>query len=210
MSHSPIATSVASGLTLASSCACSTNVPVPAKRREPLWTPAEARVQVAGQIEPGLDEMTPADRSRFNVHQRQRVRRKPLCDAIARAEQQRAVGVSQLGVEREICCLTTAVIVLPAVLMLVRPRSSPRLPEPPLGQRHGGRERKRKRRRTVRFIAGGGRPLTRLFGTRHQLLLSYIVPSFSTRSLVSGILFTSPLPRTPVLQYACAVADSSA
>jgi hypothetical protein len=34
-----------------------------------------------------------------------------------------------LAVFGEICCLTTAVVVLPAVLMLVRPRSSPRLPE---------------------------------------------------------------------------------
>jgi uncharacterized protein len=36
-----------------------------------------------------------------------------------------------LAVLGEICCLTTAVVVLPAVLMLVRPRSSPRLPEIP-------------------------------------------------------------------------------
>jgi predicted exporter len=36
-----------------------------------------------------------------------------------------------LAVFGEICCLTTAVIVLPAVLMIVRPRSSPKLPEIP-------------------------------------------------------------------------------
>ncbi len=36
-----------------------------------------------------------------------------------------------LAVFGEICCLTTAVVVLPAVLMLVRPRSSPNLPEMP-------------------------------------------------------------------------------
>jgi predicted RND superfamily exporter protein len=36
-----------------------------------------------------------------------------------------------LAVFGELCCLTTAVIVLPAVLMLVRPRSSPKLPELP-------------------------------------------------------------------------------
>jgi hypothetical protein len=36
-----------------------------------------------------------------------------------------------LAVFGEICCLTTAVVVLPAVLMLVRPRSSPNLPELP-------------------------------------------------------------------------------
>ena len=36
-----------------------------------------------------------------------------------------------LAVLGEICCLTTAVIVLPAVLTLVRPRSSPKLPEIP-------------------------------------------------------------------------------
>jgi predicted RND superfamily exporter protein len=36
-----------------------------------------------------------------------------------------------LAVFGEICCLTTAVIVLPAVLMLVRSRSSPKLPEIP-------------------------------------------------------------------------------
>ena len=34
-----------------------------------------------------------------------------------------------LAVFGEICCLTTAVVVLPAVLMLVRPSSRPRLPE---------------------------------------------------------------------------------
>ena len=34
-----------------------------------------------------------------------------------------------LAVLGEICCLTTAVVVLPAVLMLVRPRSQPQLPE---------------------------------------------------------------------------------
>ncbi len=36
-----------------------------------------------------------------------------------------------LAVFGELCCLTTAVVVLPAVLMLIRPRSSPRLPEIP-------------------------------------------------------------------------------
>jgi hypothetical protein len=36
-----------------------------------------------------------------------------------------------LAVFGEICCLTTAVVVLPAVLMLVRPRKSPPLPEIP-------------------------------------------------------------------------------
>ena len=36
-----------------------------------------------------------------------------------------------LAVLGEIACLTTAVIVLPAVLMLVRPRSSPKLAEIP-------------------------------------------------------------------------------
>ena len=36
-----------------------------------------------------------------------------------------------LAVLGEICCLTTAVIVLPAVLTIVRPRSSPKLPEIP-------------------------------------------------------------------------------
>ena len=36
-----------------------------------------------------------------------------------------------LAVLGEVCCLTTAVIVLPAVLTIVRPRSSPKLPELP-------------------------------------------------------------------------------
>src|SRR6185437_15820866 len=36
-----------------------------------------------------------------------------------------------LAVFGEICCLTTAVVVLPAVLMLVRPRKSTPLPEIP-------------------------------------------------------------------------------
>ena len=52
-----------------------------------------------------------------------------------------------LAVFGEICCLTTAVIVLPAVLTLVRPRSSPKLPEIPWDSATAGRERERERRR---------------------------------------------------------------